>query len=183
NVHVPDGTRNLTRGCGPVQKGLFVRGRAPDVNNRVCKDGRLFVAPEQLGSGGLKPYVVPTPSPSKTPEPTATAAPSSNGSITSPAPGSTVSGGVLVLARASGGLVTVQWGEGTSPGAWRSLAATPIGPGEYYAGWNTSALRPGIYTVRLLVNGEMASAVLVRVAGEEPTPTTTPLTTPPPTRR
>lgn len=177
SVHVPDGTRNLLAGCGPVEKGLFVRGRAPDVNNRVCVNGKLTVAPEQLGSGGLKPYVVPTPSPTETPEAT------SRGTITSPSSGATVSGGVLVLARASGGSVAIQWGEGTAPSNWRSLSATPIGPGEWYAGWNTTGLKPGIYAVRLMVGGEVASTVLVRIAGEAAaTPTPTPLTTPTPQR-
>ena len=37
SVHVPDGTRGLTSGCGPMEKGVFVRGTAPDVIAHVVK--------------------------------------------------------------------------------------------------------------------------------------------------
>jgi hypothetical protein len=183
-VHVPDGTRGTLSGCGPMEQGTFVRGRAPDVNNRVCVSGKLTVAPEQLGSGGLKQYAVPTP----TPTPTPTAEPS-RGSITSPAPGSLVSGGVLVLVRAPAGQrVEVQWGAGAAPAAWRSLALSSIGAGESYSGWDTGGLVPGPYTLRMLVNGSTVSTVSVVVAAvATPTPaptlavpTPTPLTTPSP---
>lgn len=181
-VHVPDGTRGTLRGCGPIEQGTFVRGRAPDVNNRVCINGKLTVAPEQLGSGGLKQYAVPTPTP------TATATPEPwRGSITSPAPGSLVNGGVLVLLRAPAGeRVEVQWGAGTSPSTWRSLAVTAIGAGEYYAGWDTGPLAPGAYMLRLVVNGDAVATIPVRVApltASTPalaTPASTPLTTPTP---
>jgi membrane peptidoglycan carboxypeptidase len=52
-VHVPDGSRGLLGGCGPIEQGLFAKGTEPDVNNRVCKNGVVTIPPEQLGTGGL----------------------------------------------------------------------------------------------------------------------------------
>ncbi len=186
SVFVPDGTKGPVAGCGPVEKGLFVRGSAPDQNNSVCVNGKLTVAPEQLGSGGLRPYVPPAPTPEQG---------NGRGLITSPAPGASVSGGVLILARAPNGQrVELQWGAGSSPSSWNGLGATSITSGEYYAGWNAAGLAPGSYTLRLLVEGETAATVQVRVgpvgattpvgtATSTPTPSATPLRTPTPTPR
>jgi membrane peptidoglycan carboxypeptidase len=64
-VHVPDGSRGLLGGCGPIEQGLFARGTEPDVNNRVCKSGVVTVARDQLGTGGLGASTGPTPRPSQ----------------------------------------------------------------------------------------------------------------------
>jgi membrane peptidoglycan carboxypeptidase len=53
SVHVPDGSRGLTGGCGPIELALFVQGSAPDLNNRVCQRGTVVVPEDQLGTGGL----------------------------------------------------------------------------------------------------------------------------------
>ncbi|HTE84100.1 MAG TPA: transglycosylase domain-containing protein, partial [Dehalococcoidia bacterium] len=52
-VHVPDGSRGLLAGCGPVEFGLFVNGNLPDINNRVCYNGRVVIPDDQAGTGGL----------------------------------------------------------------------------------------------------------------------------------
>jgi membrane peptidoglycan carboxypeptidase len=52
-VHVPDGSRGLLAGCGPIELGLFANGSVPDVNNRVCYNGRVVVPDDQIGTGGL----------------------------------------------------------------------------------------------------------------------------------
>jgi membrane peptidoglycan carboxypeptidase len=53
-VHVADGSLGLLGGCGPIEQGLFADGTQPDINNRVCKNGRLVVPPEQANTGGLQ---------------------------------------------------------------------------------------------------------------------------------
>ncbi len=60
-VHVPDGSRGLLGGCGPIEQGLFAKGTEPDVNNRVCKNGVVTIPPEQAGTGGLG--ATPSPQP------------------------------------------------------------------------------------------------------------------------
>lgn len=52
-VHVPDGSRHLLAGCGPVEQGLFAQGTQPDVNNRVCRNGAVVIPEDQFGTGGL----------------------------------------------------------------------------------------------------------------------------------
>jgi len=69
-VHVPDGSRGLLGGCGPIEQGLFANGDQPDQNNRVCKNGAIVVPQEQANTGGLEAdgrvcnLVTPTPDPS-----------------------------------------------------------------------------------------------------------------------
>jgi membrane peptidoglycan carboxypeptidase len=65
-VRVPDASLGLLLGCGPIELGLFVRGTEPDVNNRVCAFGSVRVPSEQLGTGGLPPYVPPPLVPDRT---------------------------------------------------------------------------------------------------------------------
>jgi membrane peptidoglycan carboxypeptidase len=62
SVHVPDGSRGLVGGCGPIEQALFVSGTAPDVNNRVCVQGRIVIPEDQRGTGGLSDGFAPQPS-------------------------------------------------------------------------------------------------------------------------
>jgi membrane peptidoglycan carboxypeptidase len=68
-VHVPDGSRGLLGGCGPIEQGLFANGDQPDQNNRICKNGAIVVPQEQANTGGLEAdgrvcnLVTPTPDP------------------------------------------------------------------------------------------------------------------------
>jgi membrane peptidoglycan carboxypeptidase len=66
-VHVPDGSRGLLGGCGPIEDGLFARGTEPDVNNRVCRNGAVVVPQEQVGTGGLGTTVSPNARPGPDP--------------------------------------------------------------------------------------------------------------------
>jgi membrane peptidoglycan carboxypeptidase len=63
SVHVPDGSRGQLAGCGPIEEALFVQGTAPDVNNRVCQQGRIGIPDDQAGTGGL---VGDSPGPART---------------------------------------------------------------------------------------------------------------------
>jgi len=68
-VHVPDGSRGLLGGCGPIEQGLFANGDQPDQNNRICKNGAIVVPQEEANTGGLEAdgrvcnLVTPTPDP------------------------------------------------------------------------------------------------------------------------
>ena len=54
-VHVLDRSRGLLVGCGATEQGLFVRGTQPDINNRICVDGRIQGATRAAGHERLRP--------------------------------------------------------------------------------------------------------------------------------
>ncbi|MEX2447048.1 MAG: transglycosylase domain-containing protein [Dehalococcoidia bacterium] len=189
-VRVPDGSLR-TGGCGPMRQGLFVRGTEPDSNNRVCRDGRLTIPAEQVGTGGLpanyrlRQPCVPDAERERSGDddrardrdncPTATATPTSTptptiggraGRLMTPASGASVSGSIAVVGHFGGdGDVAMQWGAGPSPGSWSALGVAASGS-NVFASWDTSALSPGIYTVRMLVDGSVVSVVTVQVGSD-----------------
>ena len=144
-VRVFDRSRGPIVGCGAVQQGLFARGSQPDVNNRICVNGRVQVPPEQLGTGGLGPYF---PDPPLVTVGTA--------AFVSPAVRAVVSGVVAVVVRppASGARASsyrIEWGAGASPASWITLPGMQqLGGGLVLASWDVSALPAGEYSLRVV---------------------------------
>jgi hypothetical protein len=152
-VYVLDRSRGPIIGCGRKQPGLFARGTQPDINNRVCVDGRVRVPTEQLGTGGLGPYV-----------PDVVMLPvTSEVMFMSPVARSQVSGRVTVVARPMGTDVRpyrIEWGAGASPTVWTPLITARQPGGTFLlATWDTSALPPGAYSLRVVrADGSLPTA-------------------------
>lgn len=148
-VRVLDRSSGLLTGCGSVQQGLFLRGTQPDINNRICLDGHIQVPSEQLGTGGLGPYVA-----EELPfNPTAT--------FLAPAAGSSVTGAVALVARpltSDAHQYRFEW-RAVAPSTWTPLPAVRQIDGDLlYAIWNVDSLAAGEYILRIVRVGDGLSS-------------------------
>jgi hypothetical protein len=116
-------------------------------------------------------------------------------SIKSPASGAAVSGVVTISGRAAStdfDSYRLEFGAGASPSEWAVIAqSTTVVDDGALGMWDTSALAPGQYTLRLVVKdrarGELIALVTVTVsmkptAGPTPTPNKHPTPTSTPTK-
>lgn len=96
--------------------------------------------------------------------------------IFSPAPGQNVAGQVQVSGRANSSQFVsyrLEYGAGTSPTSWNTINQSNAKVDSGVLGiWNTQALSPGVYTLRLVVQdrerGQVVASVAVIVAAPSP---------------
>jgi membrane peptidoglycan carboxypeptidase len=155
---------NLERrsACGATQASA---GR--DDASAVCVEDLVVKVPVAFELPGRPAVLAPTAAPSA---PSVSRGGDPNASISSPA--GQVSGVVPIFGTAATGQMQfyrLEFGRGASPDSWSSIGqwSLPVSGGQL-AAWNTQALQPGTYTLRLVVQdgarGTLIHSVSVNVA-------------------
>jgi hypothetical protein len=102
--------------------------------------------------------------------------------IFAPAAGTTVSGTVQIVGRASSPnfrSYRLEYGKGTNPKDWEEIVEREVNiPNGSLGTWNVDGLEPGTYTLRLVVidrlQGQFSATVTIKVGAPSATPTGTP---------